>query len=151
MSSGITVSGNFTFTITQSPPSLAGVWITIKGGDVIVKGKSPMAYTLPDEMQVHVTVGYVDKNGNPAKVDGDTTWSTSHPDIADVTVDSTDSTKALVIGKGIGQAQITTSADADMGEGVTQILATLDIDVVAGQAVAATITPSGAPEPVPAH
>ena len=39
-----------------------------------------------------------------------------------------------------GTATINAVADADLGEGVTQIAGTLDIQVVAGQAVALVLT-----------
>ena len=108
-----------------------------------------MAYTLPDEMMIYVQVAYVDAAGNPATIDGQTNWSSSNDDIAQVVPNPDDTTRCQVWGKGIGQAQITSSADADLGQGQRQIMATLDINVVAGEAVSAVITPSGEPEPIP--
>src|SRR5262245_36004866 len=85
--------------------------ITCRGDD--------MAYTLPADKQVQVQVKYVDRNGNPAVVDGEVTWSSSDANIADVTADAADTTKATVApGLATGQAQIVATADADLGEGV---------------------------------
>jgi hypothetical protein len=151
----VTLGGGFTFAgeviqkiVTEPAPSPPRAVFTATFGGFTATGEN-MSYTLPDEMMVYLQVGYVDAKGNPATVDGDTTWTSSHDDIAEVHVNPDDSTQAQVWGKGIGQAQITTSADADLGEGVRQILATLDINVVAGEAVTATITPSGEPQPIP--
>jgi len=109
-----------------------------------------MAYNLPDGMQVAVAVSYVDADGNPAVVDGPATWTTSDATIATVT--ATGDYAALVAatkGGTLGTAQITATADAQMGAGTTNLLTTFDVTVVAGQAVAGTITPSGAPEAIP--
>ena len=111
-----------------------------------------MAYTLPDDHQVEVQVSYVDSKGHPAQVDGDVTWQSSDEAIATVEVDSTDSTMATVTpSTDLGQAQISCTADADLGEGVKEITSTFDVSVVAGEAVAGTITPSGDPIPIPSE
>jgi hypothetical protein len=148
MNVNLNVGGALALTLVPPPVPLKAVFTATIGG-FTVRGSSPMAYTLPDEMMVYVQVAYVDANGNPATVDGDTTWTSSNDDIAQVVPNPDDSTRAQVWGKSLGQAQITSSADADLGEGTKAILATLDINVVAGEAVSATITPSGEPEPIP--
>lgn len=105
-----------------------------------------MAYTLPADKEVQVQVSYVDANGNPATVDGDVEWSSSDDSIAIVTVDPDDSSIATVVpGQDIGQVQIVASADADLGAGVRELLTTMDVTIVGGEAVAGTITPLGEP------
>lgn len=146
------ISGEATLYVVPAPPptpSQAGVWFTIKGGGFSAKGKSPMSYTLPVGMQVHVQVSYVDAKGNPATVDGDTEWSSSDQGITTVTVDPSDSTKATIVSVDLGQSQITCRADSDLTEGTDEIMGTLDVEVVAGKAVSVQITPSGSPEPTP--
>jgi hypothetical protein len=114
-----------------------------------IAGDNHMAYTLPSDMQIKVQVTYLDAKGHPAKVDGDVEWTTSNEMIANVGVLNTDSTQAMVApGKDLGQAQITAKADANVGEGVTEVVCTFDVEVVAGEAVIGTITPVGQPEPV---
>lgn len=109
-----------------------------------------MAYTLPADMQVEVKVSYVDASGNPAGVDGAVVWDTSDATIAKVVVNSADSTLCEVIAPGpVGNAQVTATADADLGAGTTPLITTLDVTVVAGQAVAGTISPVGPAEPIP--
>lgn len=109
-----------------------------------------MAYTLPDDMQVAVQISYEDAKGNPASIDGDVTWTSSDPSNLQVGADSSDSTKALIVPVGsLGTYQITATADADLGAGVTELITLLDVTVVAGTAVAGVIAPTGSPEPIP--
>jgi hypothetical protein len=109
-----------------------------------------MAYTLPADKQVEVKVSYVDANGNPAVVDGDVAWSSSDTNIASVLADKDDSAHAIVIPQDeIGQVQIIATADADLGAGVRQLITTMDVTVVGGEAVAGTIEPVGAPAELP--
>jgi hypothetical protein len=44
---------------------------------------------------------------------------------------------------------MTAYADADLGERVRELATTMDVTVMAGEAVAGTITPVGEPEPIP--
>jgi hypothetical protein len=109
-----------------------------------------MAYTLPVGKQVHVQVSYVDSAGNPAVVDGLVAWDSSDQNIVDVLVDDTDSTLAIVRAEGkVGLCQVTATADADLGLGTRTLITTMDVEVVAGEAVAGSITPVGEPEDIP--
>jgi Bacterial Ig-like domain (group 2) len=119
----------------------AGLTLTVKGDYVM--------YTLPVDHLVRMQVAYVDAAGHPATVDGDVVWNSSNPSIAAVDVDDADSTIVTVTPAGaLGQVQITATADADLGQGVRQLITTADVEVVAGEAVAGTISPVGAPEPI---
>jgi len=92
----------------------------------------------------------VDAEGNPAKVDGPITWASSDETLAEVEVDSVDSSIVTVTPVGpTGQVQITATADADLGDGVRELITVCDISLVAGEAVAGTIQPVGAPFPKP--
>lgn len=94
-------------------------------------------------------MSYVDAKGNPAMIDGDVVWDSSDENIASVEMDSGDSTIANVIpGDAIGQVQVSATVDADLGSGTTELITTMDVEVVSGQAVAGTITPVGEPQPI---
>ena len=109
-----------------------------------------MAYTLPDGMQVAVAVSYVDADGNPAVVDGPAVWASADASIATVVAGGDyDAVIAATKGGTLGTTQITATADADMGSGVRSVITTLDVTVVAGEAVAGTIAPSGPAVPIP--
>jgi uncharacterized Zn-binding protein involved in type VI secretion len=132
-------------------PSPAGAFITLRyDGFTITARADQMAYKLPNDKAVKVQVSYVDAKGNPAAVDGDVTWDTSDATIATVTAETGDSTIATVIpADKVGQVQINATADADLGAGVTTLVTTMDVEVLAGQAVAGTISPVGEPIPIP--
>jgi hypothetical protein len=143
-----TLGGTLNF-VTEA--EAAGCFVTLRYEDFTVRAKGvAMAYTLPVAKQVHVQVAYVDAGGNPATIDGDVVWDTSDDTIAGVSVDTSDSTKALVrSGTKLGQAQITATADADLGDGTREIITPMDVSVVAGEAVAGTIAPVGEAEDAP--
>lgn len=113
-----------------------------------VTAKGDAMFTLPDDKKVVVQVAYVDAKGHPAKVDGVVTWSSSDDTVVAVDVDAADSTKATVRPTdALGQVQVTAKADADLGAGVREIITTLDVEVVAGDAVKGVIQPVGDPVP----
>jgi hypothetical protein len=96
--------------------------------------------TLLDDEQVVVTINPVSKAGNPAKVDGVPAWATSDPTVATLTV-ADDGLSATVVTVGpAGASRITVTADADLGDGVTNIGGTLDVTVVGGAAFALNVT-----------
>lgn len=107
-----------------------------------------MAYTLPSDKQVDLQVAYVDANNNPAQVDGEPTWESSDEEIARVEP-SSGKQVTLIPGTKVGNCQISAKADADVGQGVEELVTLLDVTTVAGKAVAGTITPTGEPVPKP--
>jgi hypothetical protein len=134
------------------PEARAGAMMTIThDGFSITAWGEDMAYKLATGMQVGVKVSYVDSKGHPAAIDGDVSWSSSDESIVTVTADAADSFAATVVGVGdnVGIAQVTASADADLGAGVRNILTTSDVEVVAGEAIAGTIAITGEATPVP--
>jgi hypothetical protein len=110
-----------------------------------------MPYKLAVDEYVEVKVSYVDAAGNPAVVDGDVVWESSNPDLVTVTAhDDTTSADVCPAGNGdLGTAQISATADADLGEGVRELITVFDVQIVAGEAVAGTISPVGDPQPIP--
>ena len=104
-----------------------------------------MALILTDEQKVSLSVGFFTKAGNPANVDGTPTWASSDPAIVTVTP-SEDGRSAVATTVGpLGTAQVTVSADADLGEGVKLVTGVLDIEVRPAEAVSAGIV-AGTPE-----
>ena len=135
--------------IEPPPQILAVLTITYQRFTITAKG-DPFMFTLPVDDAVQMQVTYVDAEGNPAKVDGPITWASSDETLAEVEVDSVDSSIVTVTPVGpTGQVQITATADADLGAGVRELITVCDISLVASEAVAGTIQPVGAPFPKP--
>jgi hypothetical protein len=109
-------------------------------------------YTLPVDHTVLMQVAYVDAKGNPATIDGAVSWESSDVSVLSVTVDPQDSTvcRATPVGS-VGQVQVTATCDADLGEGVRNLITVCDIEVVGGEAVSGTIQPLGDQEPMAPH
>ena len=118
---------------------------------IIIEGDHAM-YTLPADHLVNMQVAYTDAKGNPATIDGDVTWESSDASILLVEADPGDSSmcRATPVGS-VGQVQITARCDADLGDGVRELITTADISVVGGEAVAGSIQPMGEPEPIAPH
>jgi len=147
----LTLGGSVNLNLVLTPPTpevQCFVMVTYEQFIITAKGTN-MAYTLPADHFVKVQVSYVDRDGNPAAVDN-IAWSSDPPTIISAQVDGSDPTMVTVTPVGaVGNAQVTATADADLGEGVTALVTTMDITVVAGQAVAGTISPVGPAEPLP--
>ena len=125
------------------------VWVSSTTGGVTIRAKGPnMSYTLPNDLQVLLKVQYVDSKGHPAKVDGDPEWQSSDPGIAVITPTPGNPFLAtLSAGGTLGNAQVTVTADADMGEGVRALTCFLDVTIIGGEAVAGVISPASDPAP----
>lgn len=140
--------------LLDEPETRSGAFVTVRydGFSITARGND-MSYTLPDDHAVQVQVSYVDAKGHPASIDGDVKWQSSNETIAKVNADSGDSTIALVVpGEQLGQVQITAVADADVGEGVENLVTLMDVEIVGGKAVAGTISPVGEATPIgPEH
>jgi Bacterial Ig-like domain (group 2) len=115
--------------------------ITLEGDHVM--------YNLPADHTVQMQVVYVDSKGNPATIDNAVVWDSSDVSIVSVQADAADSTKVKVTPVAVGQAQVTATVDADIGEGVRELKTLADINVVGGEAVAGMIAPVGEAEPMP--
>jgi hypothetical protein len=90
---------------------------------------------LTDVQKVGLKVNPVSKAGNPAPVDGLPKWSTSDESVLTLSVSEDGlSCEAVTTGK-LGTAQVSVVADADLGDGVTEITAVLDVEVKASAAV----------------
>lgn len=111
------------------------------------KGVKAMADTsiIKDTQKVSLELKITDAKGNPAKVDGVPEWSSTDSTIVTITP-STDGMTGVAAAVGpLGTASINVLADADLGQGVKTIQGTLDIEVIAGDAVTIQLVP-GTPE-----
>lgn len=95
-----------------------------------------MTLLLTDEQDCPLTVEFKTAAGNPAKVDGVPTLTSSNAAVAELQV-AEDGLSALIVSKGLGSSQVVLVADADLGEGLREVTATLDLEVVAAEAVTA--------------
>jgi hypothetical protein len=79
--------------------------------------------------------------GNPAAVDGRPAWSSTNPDAFTVQV-ADDGLSALIVtadsGTELRTGKLQVRADADLGEGVSEIF--LEVDVVVGPAPATSLS-----------
>ena len=87
-----------------------------------------------------VTVAWKDAAGNPAKVDGETSWASTDPAVITCTVSAGNPLIANCHAESIGTAQIQATADADLGAGVKTVTSTIDVTVIAGEAVGGEMT-----------
>lgn len=87
-----------------------------------------------------------DSQGNPAKVDGAPRWAVTDPTLGRLEV-AEDGLSATLLANGpSGAFQVQATVDADLGEGVRELLGTLDVEVLSGEAVSVEIA-AGAAEP----
>ncbi len=97
-------------------------------------------FKLPDDKTASASVAYVDAKGNQAVVDGAPVWASSDPSILAVEA-AADGLSATITPVGpLGSAQISITADADVGAGVTELVTLADVEVIAGSAVAGNVT-----------
>lgn len=95
---------------------------------------------LTDSQQVNLKVAFADKAGNAAAVDGAPVWTSSDETVLTVAA-ATDGLSAVATATGkLGTAQVSVSADADLGSGTTTLTGTLDVTVLAGSAVSAVVS-----------
>lgn len=105
---------------------------------------------LTDIQEATLSVAFVDAAGNPAVVDGAPAWAVSDAALLSITP-AADGMSAVVSANGpLGTGQVSVSADADMGAGVTTIAGTLDIEVLASAAVSIAISAGTPTDKAPA-
>lgn len=99
-----------------------------------------MNLVLKATQECDLAVTITDARGNAATVQNPT-WESSEPETISVTADPANPLKAVVkaVGPVDDESLVTFKADADLGEGVAPIIATLAVVVVAGQATVVEI------------
>ncbi len=107
------------------------------------KGRMIMAFEMTGSQQTNASVTFLDKKGNKAKVDGVPVWSTDNSDALALTPAADGMSCAVVaVGPLTGDtpAHVQINADADLGAGVVEIIGTVEVNIVAGQATVVNIT-----------
>ena len=98
-------------------------------------------FELPGDKSVSLSVQFLDSRGNPAEVDGVPNWFIDNPNVATI-APAADGLSCLVTPAGpLGDAMVSIKADADLGEGVINLVGTFELTVTAGQATQVVITP----------
>lgn len=111
-----------------------------------------MAFQMTSSQQTTVTAKFVDKKGNPAKVDGAPTWSTDNTDVLALKPSDDGLSCVVAAVDPLGVAGVTMRADADLGAGVVELIGTLEVEITAGQATTVKLEaapPTEQPEPAP--
>ncbi len=88
---------------------------------------------ISDEQKIRIALSPKTKAGHVARVDGVPVWSVSDLAVLELQA-SEDGMSVVAVAKGLGKATVSVKADADLGEGVTTIEASGDIEVLAAQA-----------------
>lgn len=92
--------------------------------------------TNEQKVQIHLTATREDASGNivPAKIDGEITYEVTE---GDATVDATDNANPFIVsGDAAMESKILAKADADLGEGVVEIVQEFSVIVSFPQATA---------------
>lgn len=90
-----------------------------------------------------VTIEPKQRNGQPATLDGVPVWASSDETIVTV-VAAADGLSATIDSVTPGDARVSVSGDADLGEGVKPIVGTIDVTVTAGSARTITVVAGAA-------
>jgi hypothetical protein len=99
--------------------------------------------TLNTEQKAKVTVRPLTAKGNPALVDGPPGWSITNPAILTLVV-APDGLSADVFGVSAGTGSVIVSADADLTDGVSEIVGSLTVAVTPALA-ASLVLEAGTP------
>ncbi len=91
-----------------------------------------------------LSVSIQDIKGNAAVVDGAPTWGLTDPALGTVAAAADGLSATLTPAGGLGVCKVQVLADADLGEGVKQILGELDVEFIAGDAATIAIAAGAA-------
>lgn len=121
----------------SSPPQ---VIVRIQVGDVSIEMEGDwLMLKMPIDRKVTATVAFKDRAGNSAPVDGVPAWSVQ-PDGLLTCESSEDGMSATFTPTGtLGTAQVIVTADAEIGDGITNLTLEGYIELVGGQAVTGVI------------
>lgn len=117
--------------VALTPPEAAKIAFFVEEGGQLkpIGGSMFQKVTEAKKFAIKIT----DKFGNDAKIDGLPAWAADES-LADLVV-AEDGLSAVVTPKGpVGSFKLQVKADADLGEGVKELLGELAIDLVAGDA-----------------
>jgi hypothetical protein len=94
-----------------------------------------MLITITNEQKVTVTLVPTTEAGNPATLDGAPVWTVTEGD-ATIEVSEDGLSCVLISGEADVNSKIEVVADADLGEGVVNLVDVIDLAVVSAQASA---------------
>lgn len=95
------------------------------------KMEDVMSQSMTATQKVRATVQAVDSKGRPAKIQaGSVEYKSSDAAVVTVVEDPNNELAADILGAGVGSATVTVTADADLGDGVTEVSGTIDFDIV---------------------
>jgi len=121
-----------------APRTLADVYLDTLVSDLL-KRSLVVAFELPADEQTVCHPQFLDKWGNPARVDGVSEWLTDNPNLLNLTP-STDGLSCTIVAVGpLGSATVVCKADADLGAGVKTIFASGAVTVTPGEATQVTL------------
>lgn len=108
-----------------------------------LRGEATMAFDLPADKFTVVSIELKDKKGNPAAVDGVPAWATDNTEVLALEP-AADGMSCKVTAVGTLTATpvvVQVTCDADLGEGTKPVIGTLEVNVVAGEALQVSLTP----------
>lgn len=104
-----------------------------------------MPLELTIDQKARIDVAFTDRAGNPAKVDGTPLWASSDEGLFSVEPAEDGMSAYVVSGDETGDAGLlTVRADADMGEGMREVVGTLEVRILAGETQFISLTPGEA-------
>lgn len=103
-------------------------------------GDYAMAVTITDTQKVLVSIEALDAKGNPATLDGIPVWTVSDSSIITAEIAADGLSAQIIAGNVLGNAQVSITADADLGAGFTPITGLLDVTVIGGEAVTLAVS-----------
>lgn len=113
------------------PPEAARIEFYVEDGE---QKRKVDHMNLKISQKLPLSIEIKDRFGNAAAVDGAPKWSVSAPELADLVV-AEDGLSAELQPKGlVGSLVVQVHADADLGEGVKDILGELPVELLAGDA-----------------
>lgn len=97
-----------------------------------------MSGTIPSGKSVTATLQLFDVNENPTQFDDVPTWTSSDPAIVAIEGGDPYTRRFRAVGP-LGTVQVSISGDADLGDGVRQLVVLDDITIVPGDAVRGSV------------
>lgn len=130
-----------------NPPEAARIIFFVEEGGQLKRIGGNMFQKVTEAKKFAVKI--TDRFGNDAKVDGVPAWASTNESLVDIAV-SADGLSAVVTPKGpLGALKLQVKADADLGEGVKELLGEADLELVAGDAEVLALSEVPLEEPAP--
>lgn len=133
-------SGRYIDPSVPTPSVLWRVWLT----PTSFIDTEDLHMRISTEQKIKVTIAPKTAAGNDAPIDGAVAFSVDDDSVA--RIERIDDTSAYIVGVAPGAVLVRASFDADLGEGVREIVATGALEVAAAEAETAEIV-FGEPEP----